>query len=67
MKEFKKDAKILGELIHTQKGYAFKSKWYTEEGYPIIKVSDFTEDSICSDNLVHIPKNIANEYLKYEP
>lgn len=66
MKECKKETTVLGELIYTQKGYAFKSKWYTEEGYPIIKVSDFTDDSIRSDNLVHIPKNIASEYLKYE-
>lgn len=66
MKELEKDIKTLGELIHTQKGYAFKSQWYTEEGHPIIKVSDFTDNSICSDKLVYIPKNIANEYLKYE-
>jgi type I restriction enzyme S subunit len=56
----------LGSHINTRKGYAFKSKWYTDEGRPIVKVSDFTEDSIDTTALVHIPEDIAQSYLKYE-
>ncbi len=56
----------LGSLISTQKGYAFKSKWYCKEGHDIVKVSDFTTDSIDSSKLVKIPVEIAKEYIKYE-
>ena len=56
----------LGQFITTQKGYAFKSKWYSDDGHPIVKVSDFTSDSIDIKNLVLIPQEIANDYRKYE-
>lgn len=56
----------LGDLIETQKGYAFKSGWYTDSGRPIVKVSDFTHDSVDSGNLICIPQEIAEDYLKYE-
>ena len=56
----------LGQHIRTQKGYAFKSGWYCEEGRPIVKVSDFTDGSIDSSGLVRIPEGVADDYLKYE-
>ena len=55
----------LGEQIRTQKGYAFKSGWYCDIGRPIVKVSDFTQDSIDTSSLVCIPNEIAEKYLKY--
>lgn len=51
--------------IKTRKGYAFKSKWYSEKGTPIVKVSDFTEDSVNISNLTHIPNEIAEQYKIY--
>lgn len=56
---------ILGDLVATQKGYAFKSAWYTNIGRPIVKVSDFTLDSVEPSGLVCIPEDIAANYLKY--
>ena len=55
----------LGDFISTQKGYAFKSKWYSKEGHPIVKVSDFTSDSIDSTKLVLIPDDVACNYSRY--
>ena len=55
----------MGECIETLKGFAFKSQWYKEEGVPIIKVSDFSDDSISTDNLTFIPESIAKDYDKY--
>ena len=55
----------LGDFITTQKGYAFKSAWYTGEGHPIVKVSDFTADSVDPDNLVCVPDEIAIQYQRY--
>ena len=55
----------LGELINTQKGFAFKSAWYCDEGHPIVKVSDFTQNSIDTDSLTKIPEEIAEKYIRY--
>jgi type I restriction enzyme S subunit len=56
----------LGELIDTLKGCAFKSKDYVFEGIPIVRVSDFTKDSISEDNLVYLPEALAEEYSAYK-
>ncbi len=55
----------LGLHIRTQKGFAFKSEWYTDIGIPIIKVSDFTEDSVDDSNLTCIPNGIAEGFYKH--
>lgn len=55
----------LGDLVETQKGYAFKSGWYCKVGRPIVKVSNFTDDSVNFEDLVCIPESIAADYLKY--
>ena len=56
----------LGSLVQTQKGYAFKSSWFLPFGRPIIKVSDFTNDSVNLSNVVFVAEHVASEYLKYE-
>lgn len=60
------ERKRLGDLVETQKGYAFKSGWYCDAGRPIVKVSDFTDNSVDSSALVCIPVSTAADYLKYE-
>jgi len=57
---------ILGDHIKTKKGYAFKSEWYSNTGHPIIKVSDFTDNSVDTSTMISIPDDIANNYLDYE-
>ena len=56
----------LGSCVDMVKGYAFKSKWYTDVGVPIVKVSNFTVDSVDISNLVCIPDEIAQSYIKHE-
>ena len=56
----------LGDLVQTQKGYAFKSAWYQETGRPIVKVSDFTEESVDTKSLIKIPEDIAEKFLRWE-
>ncbi|TMX11622.1 restriction endonuclease subunit S [Aeromonas salmonicida subsp. achromogenes] len=55
----------LGDYVSTQKGFAFKSKWFVDSGREIVKVSDFTEDSICSINLVKISNDLGEQYSRY--
>ncbi len=56
----------LGNWIDTLKGYAFKSKWYSDEGIALVKTSDFTEDSISNKKIVYIPEEIAKDFEKYK-
>jgi type I restriction enzyme S subunit len=49
-----------------QKGYAFKSSWYQETGRPIVRVSNFTNDSVDLTNLAHVSSEIAEGYAKYQ-
>jgi type I restriction enzyme, S subunit len=55
----------LDDQIETLKGYAFKSDWYLSEGIPIVKVSNFTDDSIDTNDLDYLDKKTAAEYSKY--
>lgn len=56
----------LGSLITTHKGYAFKSKWYQDNGVAIARVSDFNENSISTDDLFYISPEIAKDYTRYK-
>ena len=56
--------RILDDLIVHQKGFAFKSRDYHENGVPVVRVSNFTDDSIDTNDLKYVSKNIANENHK---
>lgn len=60
------EKKNLGGLIDTQKGYAFKSDWYQNHGVAIVRVSDFTDNSISTSSILYISPEIASDYVKYE-
>jgi len=55
----------LRECISTLKGFAFKSKWYQPDGVPIVRVSDFTDNSISVDDIEYIPHDLAQEHSRY--
>ena len=58
-------AELLGDLVETLKGYAFKSDWYEVEGTPIVKVSDFTADSIDVTSCSRISEHLADTHRRY--
>lgn len=45
---------LLKDFVTHKKGYAFKSSQYRPHGHPIVKVSNFEEDSISTQGLVFI-------------
>jgi type I restriction enzyme, S subunit len=55
----------LSDCVKYFKGYAFKSQWYSADGHPIIKVSDFTSDSIDVSNQSRIKSEFALQFQKY--
>ena len=57
---------LLGDVIETLKGYAFKSGHYVESGVPIVRASNFTMDSISNDDLKFYTEDEATQFRKYE-
>ena len=55
----------IGSEVQFQKGYAFKSSWYRPEGHPVVRVSNFTDSSVDTSDLIFIPEEIAKDYGKY--
>ncbi|MFO2976475.1 restriction endonuclease subunit S [Legionella pneumophila serogroup 3] len=49
----------LAEIINHKKGFAFKSKDYLQKGTPVIRVSNFTENSISPAELKFVSEEIA--------
>lgn len=56
----------LEDLCEFQKGYAFKSKDFVEDGEYIVKVTNLTSDSVEFMNCVKISYDKAQEYEKYK-
>ena len=48
----------LRDLISHKKGYAFKSKWFKENGSGVIKVKNFTSNSIDISGAFFVDKEI---------
>lgn len=56
--------KKLGEVIYLQGGYAFKSNLFTNDGIPIIRISDVGNDTVETSNSVcYDPFNIPKEFI----
>ena len=60
------DTVNLGDIMTTLKGFAFKSSHYVENGCPIVRASNFTVDSISTDDLKYYSNEEAQEYEKYK-
>ena len=45
----------LGSILYVRNGYAFKSKIYSREGTPLIRISEIKNGGISIDNAVRIP------------
>jgi type I restriction enzyme S subunit len=60
-----KEAK-LGEVIKHQKGYAFKSESYMNEGVRIIRISDTTRNSIHDKSPVYIDEEETVSLSQYK-
>lgn len=53
----------LGDIITYNKGYAFKSNEYSNEGIMVVRVTDFTLDSICDNAAVYVAPE--DKYRKF--
>lgn len=49
------------EIANHQKGFAFKSKDFRGDGFPVVKVKDFTSNSIDDSSLVSVNHEVAKK------
>jgi type I restriction enzyme S subunit len=56
----------LGSLVSHQKGFAFKSADYRSSGYPIVRVSNFTDRSIDMSDCSYLDASSASQYEAYK-
>ena len=56
----------IGEIVKTKKGFAFKSSKYVNIGVPIVRVSNYTNDSISDSDLKYYPFEEKQNYLDFE-
>lgn len=59
------DKVTVGDLVTTKKGFAFKSDLYVDSGVPIVRVSNFTSDSISDEDLKYYPERERANYADF--
>ncbi len=56
-----------GDYANVKSGFAFKSKWWTEQGCPVIKIKDITENGIVNtDSLSFVSEKNAPRASKFK-
>ncbi len=55
----------LGSNVTHKKGFAFKSECFRSAGFPIIKVTNFTESSVSTAALEYVDETTYNDNLEY--
>ena len=61
------EEKVLGDICHHFKGFAFKSKYYTTSGRRIVRVSDMGFDYIKNEtSAIYIKEDEAKLYKKWK-
>ncbi len=63
MSEWKKVK--LGDYIEVLSGFAFKSKDFTTEGVPVIKIKNISPPDVSLEELSYVPINIATQNPRY--
>jgi len=60
------EVKTIGENVRVIGGFAFKSTDFSEEGYPVIRISNLSGDSIDLDGCVRIPIDTIGKGAKFQ-
>jgi len=64
--ENKRQTIQLNQFVRHQKGFAFKSTDYVSSGIPVVRVSNFTDDSIDTADFKYVTSTIADDKAIFE-
>lgn len=56
---------LLGDYIDILSGFAFKSKYFSENGIPVIKIKNIVPPYVTLEDLSYVPNEIAKSNQKY--
>jgi type I restriction enzyme, S subunit len=57
----------LGDVIRLRNGFAFKSSDYSDDGIPLIRISDIGDGKVTTEAAVRIPREKAKLEFKIDP
>ena len=63
MSEWKKEK--LGDYVEVLSGFAFKSKDFTSEGVPVIKIKNISLPNVSLEDLSYVPMTIVTQNPRY--
>ena len=63
MSEWKKEK--LGDYVEVLSGFAFKSKDFTSEGVPVIKIKNISPPNVSLEDLSYVPMTIVTQNPRY--
>ena len=55
------EVKRVGDLANIKSGYAFKSKWWREEGIPVIKIKDIQNNTLDLNGFSYVSEENAEK------
>lgn len=56
----------IGKYVSIRSGYAFKSEWWQETGYPVVKIKDITNNTIELSELGYVEPDKTKKALEFK-
>lgn len=59
------EVKRVGDLVKVKSGYAFKSKWWIDEGIPVIKIKDIQNNTLELNDFSYVSEENAEKSKQF--
>lgn len=56
----------IGEYLTVKSGYAFKSEWWRNSGYPVVKIKDIVNNTINTSNLDYVAPEYTSQISEFK-
>ncbi|MDY4921066.1 MAG: restriction endonuclease subunit S [Phascolarctobacterium sp.] len=57
---------IIGDFLRVRSGYAFKSAWWQNDGYPVVKIKDIVNSTIDMSNIDYVAPEYTKKALEFK-
>lgn len=56
----------IGEFLHVRSGYAFKSSWWQDTGYPVVKIKNIVNNTIDTSNIDYVSPGYTQKIPEFK-
>lgn len=56
----------IGEFLHVKSGYAFKSSWWQDAGYPVVKIKNIVNNTIDTSNIDYVSPEYTQKIPEFK-